>query len=287
MKYKEKSTEAQNVIGVIKGNSSTEEADKHVIYLSAHLDSLGKVNKQVFNGSGDNASGISSLIHLANSLKEFSENNELAADIVFCAFNGEESNRQGSKAFVQSLEGGRHSLNINLDTIGVREGDYLIVGDATSESLSKSLEGFFNDHGIKASLMDGFGSDHISYNEKSIPGVTIGKSEVSNIHSIMDRPDYVDYKQLANITDAIFNFVISQNSGGIDALSNEQSISENAIPETAPQMAEDEITEMHKLTEEIKARLNFKEYGMYEWKSNRNLFVYQDHFKFETVEAAG
>ena len=53
----------------------------------------------LLRGALDNASGVSALLEIANILKKKSTEYEFDTNIVFCAFNSEESSYGGSGAF--------------------------------------------------------------------------------------------------------------------------------------------------------------------------------------------
>jgi aminopeptidase YwaD len=72
-----------------------------------------------------------SFVHTAGKLKEKFTNSRPEYDIIICAFNGEESGLQGSKAFVQEAEKHYPLINdINIECIEGKESQELIlIGD--------------------------------------------------------------------------------------------------------------------------------------------------------------
>lgn len=80
-----------NVCGIRKGKSP------ETLAFTAHFDHIGSTNKKgdhVFNGADDNASGVTTVIGLA----DFFKNKEPHFSMMFIAFNGEEIGMKGSKA---------------------------------------------------------------------------------------------------------------------------------------------------------------------------------------------
>ncbi|MBX4265470.1 M28 family peptidase [Clostridium estertheticum] len=69
------------VVGVIKGKDS-----KKVVIISAHFDHLGIIKGKIMRGALDNASGVSSLIKIANVLKEKSKGKPFALRAQSCFF---------------------------------------------------------------------------------------------------------------------------------------------------------------------------------------------------------
>ncbi|MFL0197895.1 M28 family peptidase [Clostridium sp. WILCCON 0269] len=109
-----------NVVGVIKGRES-----KNAVIVSAHFDHIGYQDGKIIRGALDNASGVSALIKIANTLQEKSKEKSFDEDIIFCAFNGEEEGLVGSRAFVNEIKSKSiyNSLyNINIDSIGAKAG---------------------------------------------------------------------------------------------------------------------------------------------------------------------
>lgn len=85
-----------NVCGIRKGKAP------ETLAFTAHFDHIGSKNKKgdhVFNGADDNASGVTTVIGLA----DFFKNKEPHFLMMFIAFNGEEIGMKGSKA-ISSLE---------------------------------------------------------------------------------------------------------------------------------------------------------------------------------------
>ncbi len=103
----------RNVIGYIKGKVDS------FIVLTAHLDHLGTMGKDVFfPGAHDNASGCAMVLNLA---RDFSQMDSVPHyGIVFIFFSGEELGLLGSKYFVENplIELDRIKFLTNLDLMG-------------------------------------------------------------------------------------------------------------------------------------------------------------------------
>jgi hypothetical protein len=91
--------ESQNVAGILPGSDPVLK-DQYVV-LSAHLDHLGigePINgDRIYNGAMDNASGVATLIDIAESLNEAKP--KLRRSLLFVAVTGEEKGLLGSKYF--------------------------------------------------------------------------------------------------------------------------------------------------------------------------------------------
>lgn len=121
-----------NVVGVIKGRKS-----KNAVIVSAHFDHIGYQDGKIIRGALDNASGVSALIKIANTLQKRSKEKSFDEDIIFCAFNGEEEGTAGSCAFVKQITSKslyNSIYNINIDSIGSKEGGKLALKNMSKVS---------------------------------------------------------------------------------------------------------------------------------------------------------
>lgn len=206
-----------NVVGVIKGKDS-----KKAVVISAHFDHIGYQDGKIIRGAVDNASGMSALIKIADTLKEKSK--EKPFDIVICAFNGEEEGLAGSRAFVNEIKSKSiySSLyNINIDSIGAKNGGKLALKnksklsnklyDAVKTTMKKdNIE--FADTAVK-----GVG-DHISFENANIPNVFFVQEGIEKlVHKPTDTPDILNYEQIDKIANAISDFVETNNGIMLEA----------------------------------------------------------------------
>ena len=98
---KQEKIDSRNIVGMRPGTDRV--LKNECVILSAHLDHLGvgeKVNGDgIFNGAMDDASGIASLIEIAQALKAGKVKTKRS--IVFLAVTGEEKGELGSRYFAQ------------------------------------------------------------------------------------------------------------------------------------------------------------------------------------------
>ncbi|WP_372630539.1 M28 family metallopeptidase [Cohnella sp.] len=279
---KTKKATASNIAGVIKGAGGHDH--REAIILSAHFDSLGSVGDLKYQGATDNATGVSALIQLAYNLKTHSSKHSLHPDIVFAAFNGEESGRQGSKAFVEEILESKHYsqiYNINLDCIGVKDGgSYLLIGNEPNSGLAVNLEQYFGDHDFPLQPQQGgFESDHNSFAERQIHAVTIGQENVPFIHTSNDTVDKIDYDSLQQFVTALFNFVISVHH--IEE-------TEQAADIEAATLSESEIADFEKAQQAITDALRVMRLGQYQiiGDKKQSYTVVNNHAVFDQVHEA-
>jgi Zn-dependent M28 family amino/carboxypeptidase len=168
-KFTFNSTEVSNIIGIRRGNSD------QCVLIGAHYDSLPESGPAP--GADDNASGVASLISVAEALKGAGQLNRC---VMFVAFAGEEQEMIGSRHFLKDFkmiykiqnsiildQNGNpgSSSGIILESVGRSDAiDRLIdtLADCVESPIAK-VEVNYN----------GFGSDHISFAEVGIPSVLV------------------------------------------------------------------------------------------------------------------
>lgn len=110
----------ENVIGKIKGQDSSK-----AIVISAHMDSVG--SKDIFKYSNsrgvlDNASGTAVLLKVAKQLSRKLAAEDYPVDLIFAAYNAEETGLTGSRFFYKELSKDYSNFyNINMDCVGAKD----------------------------------------------------------------------------------------------------------------------------------------------------------------------
>ena len=190
----------KNVIGIIPG---TNENLKEAVVISAHYDHLGlgwpdvrKGNEgMIHNGADDNASGVSVMLELAQSLgKSFKP----GRTIIFVAFSGEEAGLVGSKYFVENYKkfpSDKILANLNFDTVGrLFENKMMIINSNTAREWKFIFMGTEYTTGIPAELItqDLDASDQVSFIDKGIPAVQFFSGPNEDYHKPGDTIDKID-----------------------------------------------------------------------------------------------
>lgn len=202
---------AYNVCGVKKGKT-----DKYLGF-SGHFDHIGTSNKtgdNIYNGADDDASGITTLVGIADYFK----NKKPEFSMVFMAFNGEEKGMLGSKAI---------STDTNLDPIYnnmtalfnfemvATESQWgknalYMTGDGFSD-----LDELFNAHAVNGLKINAdpyakqqlfYRSDNVSFVKKKIIAhsfSTVDMTKATHYHHENDDINIVDFN---NMTQIINNF---------------------------------------------------------------------------------
>jgi hypothetical protein len=109
--------ESQNVAGILPGTDPVLK-DQYVV-LTAHLDHLGIgepiAGDRIYNGAMDNASGVATLLDIADALNESKP--KLRRSLLFVAVTGEEKGLLGSRYFVAhpTVKPGSMVADLNVD----------------------------------------------------------------------------------------------------------------------------------------------------------------------------
>ncbi|MFC4410753.1 M28 family metallopeptidase [Chungangia koreensis] len=226
-----------NVVGKISGKES-----KKAIVISSNFDHVGKAGNRIFRGSVQNASGVAAMLELAEVLKKESENQGFDADIIFAAFNGEESGLFGSKAFVSEISSNYESvLDINLDSIGYKDGGKIqLIGKGTnSRKAADELSKFAEELNIATTQQfDQFQpmtQSFESFIEEQYQAVNITQENFDLAYSEADQLDVVDVKPIVHTIDIVKGFVLKNHSTDFPKIDPELTM-QLLAEETAKQM---------------------------------------------------
>jgi len=175
---------AQNVAGIIEGKNSKLK-DSYLI-ISSHYDHLGFGpsidGDSIYNGTLDNAIGVSVLLELA---KQFSETNiSDSRSIIFLALTGEEKGLLGSKYYTDNplVPLYKTIANLNIDGIALFRDFQSVIGVGAEYSI---LENFLTETAYKFGLkvdsippqfkiFEAFNqSDQISFATAGVPSILV------------------------------------------------------------------------------------------------------------------
>jgi len=204
----------RNIVMVLPGEDDS--LKNEYVIIGAHFDHLGMGGSSsrvrdtiaVHPGADDNASGISSMIELAErfSLTPGSHKRSL----VFAAFSGEEEGLLGSKYFADNPLMDLSGVNamINLDMVGrLSDSSTLQIGGiGTAEGLRDKVNNLVDTNTVKLSFSEeGYGpSDHSSFYGKNIPVLFFSTGAHLDYHTPDDTWDKINYDGMKEVTDLIF-----------------------------------------------------------------------------------
>ncbi len=222
-----------NVIGYVPGLDS--KMSQSPIFIGAHYDHLGQGidylgNKvalakagnegKIHPGANDNASGVAVLLELAR----YFQQNPGKRPIYFICFTGEESGLLGSNYFVKNLPEilkKQAIAMINLDTVGrITNNTILIFGTNTAREWPFIFQGCSYTTGIPVSCLGSMdSSDHISFQQVSIPSIQIFTGADNTYHTPEDTIDRIISSDLLKVT-RIAQETITYLSNRIEPLTN-------------------------------------------------------------------
>lgn len=188
--YEVEKVTINNVVGVIKGTNSK----LPPLVLSSHYDHLGQdLNKTIYRGALDNASGTAFIIELGSYLRSLPPPER---DIILVSFNAEEFGLLGSKDFVKKNKDVlKDGMVINFDMIG---SDYQVPlslmggkNPTRNSTLLSDIQGFCTDNRILHRLDFEDASDHASFIDEGIDAVTLSDGDMKRIHTPEDKPEFI------------------------------------------------------------------------------------------------
>ena len=207
-KIKKKIT-GTNVVGYINNNQ------EQTIIIGAHYDHVGYGDfgslyvgeRKIHNGADDNASGVSIMLNLANSLREISDYNYL-----FIAFSGEEHGLFGSSFYAKNPTINLKNVRfmINLDMVGRLKKDMTLAinGIGTSDSWYNLINDA-NEFNFKLKTTEsGIGpSDHTSFYLQNIPSIHFFTGQHEDYHKPSDDVNKINFKGMFTIHEYIKNII--------------------------------------------------------------------------------
>ena len=207
--------DAANVVAMQRGTT----ADDRAIIVSAHYDHLGIRNGTIYPGADDNASGVAALLAVARYIHA----HPLTHRIVFAAFDAEELDLEGARAFVRAppIPVPAMALDINFDMVS-RNARNEIYAAGTYQT--PSLKPIVDDVQQRTSVMIRFGhdrpaararddwtlqSDHGVFHEVGVPFLYFGVEDHPDYHRPSDTAGKIDPTFFGNVADMLLDVVIT------------------------------------------------------------------------------
>ena len=214
IKQQVRSFKSHNVIGKLEGGDPKLNGE-YVIY-TAHWDHLGRhpelQGDQIFNGAIDNASGVASVIELADAFTKV--NPPPKRSVLFMATTAEEAGLLGAKYYAEHplypLE--KTLADINLDSMNVwgkaRDIEDLSLGFSTVDDLLAAAAKQQGRTAIPDSRPDKgkiYRADNFEFSKVGLPSLYIGKGEhlLSRPETAPLRSDEFDSTDYHQVTDDV------------------------------------------------------------------------------------
>jgi len=207
--------DAANVIAMERGTT----ADERAIIVSAHYDHLGIRNGAMYPGADDNASGVAALLAVAR----YVHAHPLTHRIVFAAFDAEELDLEGAKAFLRAppVPVSAMVLDINFDMVSrnarneiYAAGTYQTpalkpIVDAVQQRTNVVIR-FGHDRPTSRSRDDWtLQSDHGVFHQAGVPFLYFGVEDHPDYHQPTDTADKIDPRFFGNVADMLLDVVIT------------------------------------------------------------------------------
>lgn len=210
---------AKNVVGYLDNGAAT------TVVIGAHYDHLGHGmpgaslhvgEPAIHNGADDNASGIASLLFLAQYLKNSNLKNN---NYLFLAFSAEELGLIGSKKFVEkpTLDLSTVNYMLNMDMVGrLNEEKVLAINGAGTSPTWKDALAKINVAGIKVKTTDsGIGpSDQTSFYLIDLPVLHFFTGQHTDYHKPSDDSELVNYQGIYDVSTFIATLIQDLDNDG-------------------------------------------------------------------------
>ncbi len=211
----------QNVVAYIKGSNKM--LSNEYVVIGGHYDHLGFGGSNsssrmpdtiaIHYGADDNASGIASIMEIAEKLAN--NKNNLKRSVIVIAFGAEEIGLIGSKYFTANPTVNLTKIKamVNIDMVGrLKNNNELFVGGVgTSAEGEQILNKLLKGSSLKLSVsQNGFGpSDHASFYAEDIPVFFFSTGVHEAYHTPLDVIGKINFSGLKLLNNYIYNFTVN------------------------------------------------------------------------------
>lgn len=212
-----KKVNSQNVVLWLEGTD--EKLKEEFILFGAHYDHLGMGGPNsgsrtvteigIHHGADDNASGVASLIEIAEKLA--ANKASLKRSVLIMAFGAEEIGLLGSKFFTSNplVELDKIKEMVNIDMVGRLKStkDLLIGGSGTAVESETLLDSLGKPYDLVLSFSpNGFGpSDHAAFYAENKPVFFFSTGAHDDYHTPRDIIDSINFTGLITLSDLIYD----------------------------------------------------------------------------------
>jgi hypothetical protein len=203
-----------NIVGVVYGSDPV--LRNEYIVVGGHLDHVGIHNGEICNGADDNASGVASMLEVAEAVVK----NPPKRSVYFVAFTAEELGLLGAKYFVQHspipIEKIKFMINLDMMARTRSESDsarshivyYSNEGDgAVKETIAGVNEKTVN-WALDLRRESGGRSDHAPFISANVPATFFYSGGHKDYHRATDDADLCDYEKLHALTKLVYALVM-------------------------------------------------------------------------------
>lgn len=189
---------SHNAVGLVLGNDPS--AAGELVVVSAHIDHLGAVNGEIYNGANDDASGSAVVLELARRLSA----RPTRRSVLFVLFTAEEVGHFGSLRLLDEREAwGRQIVSsLNFEHMGrSQDGTFMATASDTHFDLTRAVAGASPRQRLRVRRLEAGGgsirgSDSYSFYLHDIPLVIVGGGSFPEYHSPQDDVELIDFDLL-------------------------------------------------------------------------------------------
>jgi Zn-dependent M28 family amino/carboxypeptidase len=189
LKSEVKRVAAPNVVGILEGRDP-KLREEYVVY-SAHWDHLGvgapdKTGDTIYNGAVDNASGVASVLAIAESLAKLPRPQQPRRSSLFLFPTAEEQGLLGAEWYAKHplVPVAKTAANVNLDSMNVLglTHDFIPLG-AERSTLKAVVESVARERGMRVSPDAGpeqgsfYRSDHFPFAKVGVPSISLKEGD--------------------------------------------------------------------------------------------------------------
>lgn len=208
---------SRNVLGILRSGRP----EREPVVVGAHVDHLGmggsnsratsEDKNKLHPGADDNASGVATLIEIAEYLTDLVAQGklELYRDIVFAVWSGEEIGLFGSRHYVRNFtaekgqagDRGRILAYVNLDMVGRFDKSLILSGVGSSSIWRREIERRNAPIGLPVALIDDveLRTDTTSFYAAKVPILNAFTGAHTDYHRPTDTADKINYAAMEKI----------------------------------------------------------------------------------------
>ena len=208
----------RNVIARIPGGDP--QLKNEVVILSAHYDHVGYGTKRnsngpigaVHNGADDNASGVATLLEIAEALQTYRGRGSIRRTVLLIFWDGEEQGLWGSTHWLGAMpfEPSNIRLMVNVDMVGRLRENLQLFGTRTMPGLRR----MWSEANVAGEVKIDFpwqvydNSDHFPFMQRGIPITMVHTGLHDDYHKPSDDAHRLNYAGIQRVAEIVFNLAV-------------------------------------------------------------------------------
>lgn len=205
----------RNILASVKGGGKLRQ---EVILLSAHYDHVGYGSRQnsngaigtIHNGADDNASGVATLLEVAEALQVYE--GELNRTVLIAFWDAEEKGMWGSKHWLSdpTVPLTNVRMMVNVDMVGRLRAELMLFGTRSMPGLRHawSRANSSTDLNLAFPWKVFDNSDHYPFLRKQIPATMLHTGLHDDYHRPSDDVELLNFDGIQKAAELVFNFAV-------------------------------------------------------------------------------